>query len=89
MPKTKTRSGAKKRFMYTGTGKIKRKQVGMRHNLRKKTTKAKRMLVKNTLVCRADHPNIDKMLTIMRRSCSEKNNLAYRRVICFHMKSSL
>lgn len=64
MPKVKTNSSAKKRFMYTGTGKIKRKQVGMRHNLNKgkKSTKAKRMLIKNTLVCKADHANIDKML---------------------------
>ena len=62
MPKQKTRSGAKKRFMYTGTGKIKRNQQGMRHNLRKKTTKAKRALVKTFLVHPSDHPNIDKML---------------------------
>ena len=33
MPKTKTHSGAKKRFKVTATGKIKHKQAGQRHLL--------------------------------------------------------
>lgn len=62
MPKVKTKSGAKKRFLRTGSGKIMRNQVGVRHNLRKKTTKSKRALTNKTLVCRADHDNVNKML---------------------------
>ena len=62
MPKQKTKSGAKKRFQYTGTGKIMRKQVGVRHNLRKKTTKSKRMLTNKALVSTADHDNVKNML---------------------------
>src|SRR5579864_1797219 len=33
MPKMKTKSGAKKRFKFTATGKIKTHQVGKRHRL--------------------------------------------------------
>lgn len=62
MPKVKTKSGAKKRFQFTSQGKIKRKQSGMRHNLRKKTTKGKRALVKNTLVNYSDEKAVKKML---------------------------
>ena len=44
MPKLKTKSGAKKRFALTGTGKIKRKNAYKSHILTKKTTKNKRQL---------------------------------------------
>lgn len=33
MPKMKTRSSVKKRFKVTGTGKVKFKRAGKRHNL--------------------------------------------------------
>ncbi|MBU2567405.1 MAG: 50S ribosomal protein L35, partial [Elusimicrobia bacterium] len=33
MPKLKTHSGAKKRFRFTGTGRIKYKKAGLRHLL--------------------------------------------------------
>ena len=48
MPKQKTNSGAKKRFTFTGTGKIKRHHAY--HILTKKTKKQKRNLVHQTLV---------------------------------------
>ncbi|MEY4494416.1 MAG: hypothetical protein RL570_531 [Actinomycetota bacterium] len=32
MPKQKTHSGAKKRFRFTGSGKIMKQQINMRHN---------------------------------------------------------
>ena len=38
MPKIKTNSGAKKRFVLTGSGKIKRKHAFKSHILTKKTT---------------------------------------------------
>jgi large subunit ribosomal protein L35 len=39
MPKMKTKSGAKKRFKVTATGKIKAGPAGKRHNMIKRTTK--------------------------------------------------
>ena len=50
MPKQKTNSGAKKRFSFTGTGKIKRNHAYHSHILTKKTKKQKRNLVGYTLV---------------------------------------
>ena len=37
MPKMKTKSGAKKRFSFTATGKIKAAGAGKRHNMRKRS----------------------------------------------------
>ena len=39
MPKMKTKSGAKKRFKVTATGKIKSAQAGKRHGMIKRTRK--------------------------------------------------
>lgn len=39
MPKLKTKSGAKKRFTMTGTGKVKAKHSGKRHGMIKRTSK--------------------------------------------------
>ena len=50
MPKQKTNSGAKKRFSFTGTGKVKRRHAYHSHILTKKTKKQKRNLVHQTLV---------------------------------------
>lgn len=44
MPKMKTKSGAKKRFKVSASGRIKRGQAFKRHILTKKTTKNKRHL---------------------------------------------
>ncbi len=46
----KTKSGAKKRFVLTGTGKIKRKRAYKSHILTKKSTKRKRRLGQFTTV---------------------------------------
>ncbi len=64
MPKVKTKSGAKKRFRLTGTGKIKRKHAYKSHILTKKETKQKRNLTKFTIVDKADAPRVRKMLNI-------------------------
>ena len=64
MPKVKTNSSAKKRLRVTASGKLKRKHSGLRHNLRKKTTKAKRALVKNTLVSAPDMERMKNMLNL-------------------------
>ena len=50
MQKVKTNSGAKKRFSFTGTGKIKRRHAYHSHILTKKTKKQKRNLVHTTIV---------------------------------------
>ena len=39
MPKMKTKSGAKKRFKFTATGKVKAAQSGKRHGMIKRTPK--------------------------------------------------
>ena len=39
MPKMKTKSGAKKRFKITASGKVKSGQSGKRHGMIKRTTK--------------------------------------------------
>jgi len=58
MPKMKTNSGAKKRFVLTGSGKIKRKHAYKSHILTKKSTKRKRNLGYFTTVHKADENNI-------------------------------
>jgi len=62
MPKMKTKSGAKKRFSFTGTGKIKRKHAYKSHILTKKSKKRKRNLTYFTIIDKADEKNIRKML---------------------------
>ena len=42
MPKLKTKSGAKKRFSLTSTGKVKGSSAFLSHNLRKRSQKMKR-----------------------------------------------
>ncbi len=62
MPKMKSKSSAKKRFTYTGTGKIKRKHAFKSHILTKKDTKRKRNLTHSTLVSKPDYSTVKKML---------------------------
>lgn len=62
MPKMKTKSSAKKRFVITGSGKIKRKHAFKSHILTKKTTKQKRNLTHDGLVHKADESNIKQQL---------------------------
>ena len=58
MPKMKTKSSAKKRFKFTGSGKIKRKHAFKSHILTKKSKKIKRNLTKFGQVDKADLKNI-------------------------------
>ena len=62
MPKVKTKSGAKKRFKVTGTGKVMRKRAYKNHILTKKETKQKRRLSTKALVRKEDMPNVRLML---------------------------
>ena len=62
MPKIKTNSGSKKRFVLTGTGKIKRKHAFHSHILTKKTKKQKRNLVHSGLVDNAYLDQVKELL---------------------------
>jgi large subunit ribosomal protein L35 len=64
MPKAKTKSGAKKRFQVTGSGKIKRKHAYKRHILTKKGTKQKRNLTKTGYVNPSDVKSIKAQLLV-------------------------
>ncbi|HPE35325.1 MAG: 50S ribosomal protein L35 [Sphingobacteriia bacterium] len=62
MPKMKTKASAKKRFTFTGTGKIKRRHAYKSHILTKKSKKRKRNLGYFTIVDNADVKNVKEML---------------------------
>jgi large subunit ribosomal protein L35 len=64
MPKLKTKSGAKKRFKVTGTGKVKHKHAFKNHILTKKETKQKRRLSSMGLVNKSDMKNVKAMLVL-------------------------
>lgn len=54
MPKMKTKSGAKKRFKVTATGRIKASQAGKQHGMIKRTNKFIRNARGTTTLCKAD-----------------------------------
>ena len=60
MPKMKTKSGAKKRFKMTGTGKVKAAAAGKRHGMIKRTTKQIRDLRGTRVLFKTDGDNIKK-----------------------------
>ena len=62
MPKVKSNSGAKKRFVLTGTGKIKRRHAYHSHILTKKTKKQKRNLVHTDLIVNVDVNQVRELL---------------------------
>ncbi|CCG52873.1 50S ribosomal protein L35 [Flavobacterium indicum GPTSA100-9 = DSM 17447] len=65
MPKMKTKSGAKKRFVVTGSGKIKRKHAYKSHILTKKSKKRKLALTHAGLVHSADERSVKEQLRMM------------------------
>ncbi len=54
MPKLKTKSGAKKRFRLTASGKIRMNRAYKRHNLRKRSKKMKRHARRGTNMSKVD-----------------------------------
>jgi len=60
----KTNAGAKKRFVLTGSGKIKRKHAYKSHILTKKSKKRKRNLRYFTTVSKADEKNVKLLLAM-------------------------
>jgi large subunit ribosomal protein L35 len=62
MPKMKTKSGAKKRFSLTASGKVKSGQAGKRHGMVKRTKEQIRNQRGTTLLCDADARIVKKFL---------------------------
>jgi large subunit ribosomal protein L35 len=60
MPKLKTKSGAKKRFKITGTGKVVYAQKGKRHGMIKRTNKQIRNLRGTSVMFKTDGDNVKK-----------------------------
>ena len=62
MPKLKTHRGAKKRFSFTASGKIRRSRANASHILTKKTRKRKRNLKKSTIVVKEEFKKLKQLL---------------------------
>ena len=62
MPKIKTKSGAKKRFKITGTGKVLFAQSGKRHGMIKRTNKQIRQQRGTTIMSPSDAPIVKKWM---------------------------
>jgi large subunit ribosomal protein L35 len=60
MPKLKTKSGAKKRFKVTATGKVMHAQRGKRHGMIKRTKKQIRQLRGTRVLFKTDGDNVKK-----------------------------
>lgn len=54
MPKLKTKSGVKKRFSLTATGKVRANQAGKQHGMVKRTQKVIRKQRGTTILCASD-----------------------------------
>lgn len=64
MPKMKSKASAKKRFSFTGTGKLKRQHAYKSHMLTKKTKKRKRNLTYSAIVDNANVKAVKDMLAL-------------------------
>ena len=64
MPKSKTHSGAKKRFKVTGTGKVRGRSAFTSHILEKKSSKRKRRQAAPAVVHKQDERRVKKLLGV-------------------------
>jgi large subunit ribosomal protein L35 len=62
MPKMKTKSGVKKRFKLTASGKVKMGQAGKRHGMIKRTNKQIRNQRGTTLMAESNAKVVRKMM---------------------------
>ena len=62
MPKMKTKSGAKKRFRLTASGKVRGSAAFLSHNLRRRPQKMKRQARGTMILCDADARIVKKFL---------------------------
>jgi len=65
MPKLKTKSGAKKRFSFTATGKVRANQANKRHGMIKRTKKQIRNQRGTTILTKADEGVVKKIFMPM------------------------
>ncbi|EPX77240.1 50S ribosomal protein L35 [Litoreibacter arenae] len=66
MPKMKTKSGAKKRFSMTASGRVKAGQAGKRHGMIKRSNKFIRNARGTTILCAADEKIVKKYMPYAR-----------------------
>ncbi|PCH96269.1 MAG: 50S ribosomal protein L35 [Rhodobacteraceae bacterium] len=66
MPKMKTKSGAKKRFKMTASGRVKAGQAGKRHGMIKRSTKFIRDARGTTLLSKQDEKIVKKYMPYAR-----------------------
>ena len=66
MPKMKTKSGAKKRFSVTASGRVKAGQAGKRHGMIKRSRKFIRKARGTTILCAADEKIVKKYMPYVR-----------------------
>jgi large subunit ribosomal protein L35 len=64
MPKSKTHSGAKKRFKVTGTGKVRGRSAFTSHILEKKSAKRKRRQANAAVIHKQDERRVKKLLGV-------------------------
>jgi large subunit ribosomal protein L35 len=64
MPKLKTNAGAKKRFRFTGSGKVKRHHAYHSHILTKKTKEQKRNLAHSAIVDQSNMKQVRDLLCL-------------------------
>jgi len=62
MPKLKSKSGAKKRFRFTATGKVRMNQAGKQHGMIKRTNKQLRNQRGTTIMSAQDARIVKKFL---------------------------
>jgi large subunit ribosomal protein L35 len=62
VPKTKTHSGAKKRFKITARGKVRGRHAFTSHILEKKSPKRKRRLSRPAVISKPDAARVKKLL---------------------------
>jgi len=62
MPKMKTKSGVKKRFKLTASGKVKSGQAGKQHGMIKRSNKTLRNQRGTTVLCDADARIVKKFM---------------------------
>jgi large subunit ribosomal protein L35 len=67
MPKSKTHSGAKKRFRVTATGKVRGRSAFSSHILEKKPPKRKRRHAEPAPIAKADQKRVKILLGVPRR----------------------
>ncbi|MGZ4186394.1 MAG: 50S ribosomal protein L35 [Solirubrobacteraceae bacterium] len=68
MPKSKTHSGAKKRFRLTATGKVRGRKAFSSHILEKKSPKRKRRLGQPAVISKHDERQVKTLLGAKRRN---------------------